>query len=162
MLTELAFTNHFPSQDCCEVLLARAAPGVLELWTHANVASTAQLDPLRKVDWSAFADGCVLRLIHHAAFKFGALERLAMATDCVCQPLWPFPEGPLQPPQDRWHNIMELRRCYSQFIKSAAGCLSSLLLHAQSFTPYFFFCVSARGRLHIYFPLCACARVCVF
>lgn len=87
MLTELAFTNHFPSQDCCGVLLVRAAPGVLEPWTHANVAFTAQLDPLRKLDWPAFADGCVLHLIHHAAFEFGAPERLAMATDCVCQPL---------------------------------------------------------------------------
>lgn len=47
MLTELAFTNHFPSQDCCGVLLVCAAPGVLELWTHANVAPRAQLDPLR-------------------------------------------------------------------------------------------------------------------
>lgn len=57
---------------------------------------------------------------------------------------------------------MELRRCYSQFIKSAAGCLSSLLLLAQAFTPYFFCVFLQEGGRGVCIFIFHCVRVCVF
>lgn len=149
MLTELAFANSFPAQDCNGMLLVRAVPWIfLEVWTHANIIFIARATrPSLKLHLSALQmDASRIPSTATLAFKFGAPECLAMASDCVCQPPWPFPEGPLQPPQDRWHNIMELRRCYSQFIKSAVGCLSSPLLLFQSFTPYFFLSLQEGGH----------------